>query len=82
MYLKDLMAVFRYCPIGLYSGFDGKLVAKSRKSLEKFGDVEVLSAYPKISLNASGDSSYAYLYVYGDHLDVERIRNQVGNEVK
>lgn len=76
MYLKELMSVFKYCQIELHSGYDGKLVAKSRSTLEKYGEVTVLSAYPRISVNRDGDNAMAYIYAYVDYRDVDEIRRK------
>ena len=74
MKLRDLMEVSPYIQIELASGRDGRIVAKSRDTLEKYGDVEVLSIHPKIRVNREGDWALPYLYVFGNARDIDKIK--------
>ena len=74
MKLQELMTVVGYSQIELASGYDGRVVAKSRDTLEKFGEVEVLSIYPKIRVNREGDWARPYLYVFGNARDIDKIK--------
>lgn len=77
MKIKELLEVCQYSKIKLHSGFDGSLVATSRDSLLKYGDVDVLSIYPK--MNVSGDGTYttAYLYVFGDAYQIKEVKRNI-----
>lgn len=74
MKLKEILAVCPNSRIHLHSGFDGKLVAKTKNSLEAFSEVEVLSIYPKIECHKEADFAYPYLYVFGNSRDIADIK--------
>lgn len=74
MKLHELMKVAKHCQIDLVSGHDGRVVAKSQNTLEKYGDVEVLSVYPKIRINSYSDNAQPYLYVFGDANDIAKTK--------
>jgi hypothetical protein len=75
MKVKDLYEVAKYSAIELHSGFDGKMIASSEKTVEKFADAEILSIIPQIKVNKhSCDYARMFLYVYVDNNDVERIK--------
>lgn len=74
MTIGDLLTVARFDPIHLHSGKDGKLIAKSRKTLEIYSEVEVLSVYPKIDLNRDGNYARPFLFVYGDECGIREVR--------
>ena len=70
MTLGELMKVFRFADIHLHSGFDGKLIVKTKNNrLMKFENVRVLSVYDKIE--AKDNWARAYLYVFGDAGDIQ-----------
>ena len=75
MKLNDLLLVAQHTNIELHCGYDGKLVATKRDSLQKYGEVEVLSVYAKIHTGRDNDFASPFLYVYGDAADIKRIKN-------
>lgn len=77
MKVKELLEVCKYSLIELHSGFDGKFIASSPKSIEKYADVEVLSIYPQIKVEKySCDYAKAYLYVFIDERGVKKVNEQ------
>jgi len=82
MKVKDLYEISKHSEIELHSGFDGRMVACSPKSIEKFGDAEVLSIMPQIKVTKqSCDYARAYLYVFIDNNDAERIKNETNRRL-
>lgn len=81
MKVKDLYEIAKYSAIELHSGFDGKMVASSPKGVEKFEDAEILSIMPQIKVTKhSCNYARAYLYVFVDNNDVERIKNETQSD--
>lgn len=76
MKLSDLLLVARYTNIELHNGYDGKLVATKRDSLQKYGEVEVLSVYAEIRTGRNNELAHPFLYVFGDAADIKRIKNE------
>ena len=74
MILKELREICRYCEIELHDGYNGKLVASTSKTLDKFNSVAVLSAYPKMKADKDGSWARPYLYVYGASCDIRQIK--------
>lgn len=74
MNLKELRSVCRGSVIELHSSYDGKLVASSFATLDKYNDVEVVSFYPKIKSDKDENWAKAYLYVFGSSVDIDRIK--------
>ena len=77
--VKDLMDVARYADIELHSSFDGKLVAKSKKTLEKFGEVDVLSIWPRIDVSTDGSHAHPFLYVFGASQQILEVKKSDGD---
>lgn len=75
MKLKELMDVCMY-PMELHSSKDGSLVASTKKSLEKYGEVEVMAIIPKMKMDKNGTHSQSYLYVYGNSIDIRNIKQE------
>lgn len=75
MKLSDLLLVAKYTNIELHCAYDGTLVATKQDSLQKYGEVEVLSVYAKIHTGRYNDFASPFLYVYGDAADIKRIKN-------
>lgn len=78
MKLKELMDVCRHNEIRLYSGKTGRLVAKTVEGLNKYAEVEVSesSVYCKIDAGREGTYARPYLFVFGHHPDIEKIKNK------
>jgi hypothetical protein len=74
MKIKELLDVCQYSKIKLHSGYNGSLVATSRDSLRKYGDVEVLSIYPKMNVSSDGSFTTAYLYVFGNAYQIQEVK--------
>lgn len=75
MKLKELLDVcWEFHEIELHSSRDGSLVATKRESLEKYGEVEVKSIYPKMKMDKTCTKARPYLYVYGSSVDIDKIR--------
>lgn len=77
MKIKELLEVCKYSKIKLHSGYDGSLVATSRDSLLKYGDVDVLSIYPKMNVSSDGTFTTAYLYVFGDARQIREVKRNI-----
>ncbi len=73
MTLSELLPVV-YAQVELHNGYDGKLVATNKDSLQKYGNVEVLSVYAKMKAGRDGDFARPYLYVFGSSRDIEKIK--------
>lgn len=74
MKLSELLSVAKHTSLELHSGFDGKVVATKTDSLQKYGDVEILSVYARIHTNRDNDFASPFLYVFGNASDIERIK--------
>ena len=75
MKLIELLNVTYRGTVELHSAKDGKFIARSRDSLNKYGNVEVRSVYPKLSLNRDCNEASAYLYVFGDNADICKVQS-------
>lgn len=80
MLLGELLDVIKYDVIHLHSGYDGKLIAKSRKILEKYSEVEVLSVYPKIDVDRDGRFAQPFLFVFGDEGGIKEVPRRRAHE--
>ena len=80
MTLGELLKVCEHVPIQLHSAYNGKLVAKKRKSLERYSNVEVCSIYPRFELSRYGDFAQPYLYVFGHTYQIDEIKKTVNTE--
>lgn len=76
MKLKDIYDKIKYAEIELHSGYDGKLVATSHKTIQSFGDAEVLSIMPQMKITNDGKYTKAYLYIMIDYNDIKRIKQE------
>jgi hypothetical protein len=81
MKLKELLEVCRHDRIELHSGKDGKLIAKTRKSLEKFGEVTVISVYCQVDCGRSHQTAVPYLYVFGGSYEIDEIKEENGGKL-
>lgn len=77
MTLKELREVCRGNIIELHSGKDGRLIASSLATLDKYNSVKVLSVYPKIKTDKDELWAKAYLYVFGDENDIKKIKEGI-----
>lgn len=75
MRVSELCEAFNFNQIHLHDGMDGKLVAKNRDSVKKYGDALVLTCYCKLDCGADGSFARPYVYAYISHVDVQNIRN-------
>ena len=76
MKLAEVLEVIRYgTTVQLHSGKDGKLIAKTRKTLEAYRDVNILSVDCKLDLGRDHSVAIPYLYVWGASGDIEAIKN-------
>lgn len=73
MKLSDLMSVCNYVQIELHSSYDGKRIASSKKSLEKYSSVCIKGIIPKMKLNNDGTYCGTYLYVYVSPYEIDDI---------
>ena len=78
MKVKELYEIAKYSEIELHSGFDGEMVASSPEDVEKFANAKVLSIIPRIKVvtKYSYDYAKAYLYIFIDNNDIERIKSE------
>jgi hypothetical protein len=74
MKLKDLLECFPHEVIELHSAYDGKLVAATKNSLEKFGEVTVFHAYTKLKFGVDKTSVHPFIYVFGSHHEIQEIK--------
>ena len=77
MKIKELLDVCQYYKIKLHSGFNGSLIATSRESLQKYGEVDVLSICPKMNVSNDGTFATAYLYVFGDACQIREVKRNL-----
>ncbi len=77
MILSDLISVCSYVRIELHSSYDGKLIATSNKSLEKYSSVQVKGIVPKMKLNNEGTYCSPYLYVYVSPYDIYNVNREI-----
>lgn len=80
MKLKQLCEMFRFDQIHLHESKEGKLIAKTSKTLERFHDVEVLQCYCKIESGKGSNWARSYVYVFGSSVDINRIKQEVNHE--
>ena len=84
MKLKDILELDNSQVIELHDGFDGKMIAKSKSSLWKYGEVEVLAIYPSVKVDKPLDivqTISLFLFVYGDHNDIEKVKKYEDNRL-
>lgn len=74
MKLKELMEVLDNTHMELHSSYNGKLVASTAKSLEKYANVDVVRVYPKIKLNSDGSYAHAYFYIFGSNYQINEVK--------
>ena len=75
MKLKEFLAVCGdYDRVELHSSYDGRIIASTRKSLEKYGDVDVIRVHPNIKVNTEGSFATPYFYVYGSSYQIDEVK--------
>ena len=75
MKLKDLLEVCDgYDRIELHSSYGGRIVASTRDSLKKYGEVDVRGVYPRVKLNTEGTLATPYLHIYGSHYQINEVK--------
>ena len=75
MKLKEFLDVSYYnCHIELHSAYDGRLVASTRNSLEKYGEVTVKTVKPLIKVNKEGTFATPYIYVFGSAYEINEVK--------
>lgn len=65
----------------LHNAEDGKMVANTKKGLEKYGTVQVIGFHPCIKYsNTCGNSAIvkAILYVWGSSYDIQKVKERSG----
>jgi hypothetical protein len=78
MKLKEFLSVCSdHARVELHSAYDGRIVASTRKSLEKYGEIDVISAHPCIKINTDGSFATPYLYIYGSHYQINEVKKNV-----
>lgn len=80
MILSDLISVCNYVKIELHSSYNGKLIASSKKSLEKYSSVQVKGIIPKMKLNNDGTYCGSYLYVYVSPYEIDKVNKEKNYE--
>ena len=75
MKLKDLLAVCGdYERVELHSSHDGRIVASTKKDMEKYGEVDVIRFRPRIKVNTEGSFATPYLYIYGSAYQIDEVK--------
>ena len=75
MKLKELLdSTYCDCRIELHSAYDGRLVASTRDSLEKYGEVTVKKIRPLIKVNKEGTFANPYIYVYASAYEINEVK--------
>ena len=75
MKLKEFLTVCNdYDRIELHSSYDGRLVASTRKSLEKYGEVDVIRVHPCIKVNTECSFATPYFYIYGSNYQIAEVK--------
>lgn len=70
MRVKNLLETTS-CEVRLHDGGHGLLVAKTRASLEKYSEVEVLRMDCRLDFGVDRQTEKAYLFVYGNPYDIK-----------
>ena len=75
MKLKEFLEMCSgYYRVELHSSYDGRIVASTRKSLEKYGEVDVIGVHPCIKVNTDGSFATPYFYVYGSSYQIDEVK--------
>lgn len=75
MKLKEFLDVtYRDCRIELHSAYDGRLVASTRDSLEKYGEITVKNIRPLMKVSKDGIFATPYIYVYGRAYEINEVK--------
>ena len=79
MKVKELVAMFRFDEIHLHESKEGKIVAKTRASIERFDEADVQLCYCRIESRKDSNWAKSYVYAYVSAADVNRIKQEAAN---
>ena len=79
MKVKELVEMFRFDEIHLHESKEGKIVAKTRASIERFSEAEVALCYCRIESRKDSNWAKSYVYAYVSSVDVNRIKQEAAN---
>lgn len=75
MKLKEFLSVCSdHARVELHSSYDGRIAASTRKSLEKYGEIDVISVYPCIKVTTDGSFATPYFYIYGSNYQIAEVK--------
>jgi len=79
MKVKELVEMFRFDEIHLHESKEGKIVAKTRASIEHFDEADVQLCYCRIESRKDSNWAKSYVYAYVSAADVNRIKQEAAN---
>lgn len=74
MKVKELVEMFRFDEIHLHESKEGKIVAKTRASIERFNEASVLQCYCRIESRKDSNWAKSYIYAFVSSTDIKRIK--------
>jgi len=79
MTVKELVEMFRFDEIHLHESKEGRIVAKTRASIERFNEADVLQCYCKIQSRTESNWAKSYVYAFVSSADVDRIKKEAAS---
>lgn len=74
MKVKELVEMFRFDEIHLHESKEGKIVAKTRASIERLNEASVLQCYCRIESGKGSNWAKSYIYAFVSSTDIKRIK--------
>ena len=74
MKVEELSKLAEYESIKLKSARDGKVVCSSKKGLERFYDVEVMSIFTELETGRVKNVCHAIICAYISQYDIDKVR--------
>jgi len=79
MTVKELVEIFRFDEIHLHEGKEGRIIAKTRASIERFNEASVLQCYCRIESRKDSNWAKSYVYAFVSRVDVDRIKEEAAS---
>ena len=76
MKVKELVEMFRFDEIHLHESKEGRIVAKTRATIERYNDADVLQCYCKIQSGKESNWAKSYVYAFVSSTDINRIKEE------
>lgn len=74
MKVKELVEMFRFDEIHLHESKEGRIVAKTRATIERYNEASVLQCYCKILSGKESNWAKSYVYAFVSSVDINRIK--------